>query len=140
MGRRGDGEMGRSGDKELRMNKLIVERLSASLLALVLVLGVAPSLKAAPSLGAAPSLNANQQKPRTTKRNAQSSHAVETMSAEEREMVERAKRLPASSAAEIRKEAFPSTTCRASRRFQCTAPKPLPAQKGPSVCCRLPKI
>lgn len=72
------------------MNKRAVKRISSSLLALVLGLSASLSLSAAPSLGAAATLNVNQQQRRATKRNTQSSHVVETMSGEEREMVERA--------------------------------------------------
>jgi hypothetical protein len=79
-----DGEMRRRGDREMRIENVAVQKLSASLLALVLL------LSAAPSLNAALAQDANSQQRRATKRNTQSSHAGETMSAEAREMVERA--------------------------------------------------
>lgn len=62
----------------MRIKNLAIQKPSALILALALF------------FSATQSLNANPQKPRTTKRNAQSSHATETMSAEARELVDRA--------------------------------------------------
>lgn len=62
----------------MRIKNLAMQKPSALILALALF------------LSAAQSLNANPQQRRTTKRTTQSSHAAETMSAEARELVERA--------------------------------------------------